>query len=94
MERKRAIVRSPLIKQFQPKDDLEAFAENVLEQISHTIAVTPFIVVPADQFEESVVQANPRAGIKNGRGSTVNEIGADHLGGQHRFHSLCFLFHF
>jgi hypothetical protein len=44
------------------------------QEIDATIAVAPLVVVPADQFEKSFIEADSRAGIKNTRGLAMNEI--------------------
>jgi len=50
-----------------------------LQQLHATIAVTPFVVVPAYEFEEPLVQFNTRAGVINRRGLGVDEVGAHHF---------------
>ena len=56
---------------------LQPSLDHVFQQIRHAMAVTPFVVVPTDQFEETVVQLDARALIENRRRLAMNEIGAD-----------------
>lgn len=36
--------------------ELEAFADDVFHEIDDAVAVTPFVVIPADELEELAVQ--------------------------------------
>jgi len=49
-------------------------ARDVAEEVDAAVAITPLVVVPADQLEEAFVQTDAGSGIKNTRGLTVNEI--------------------
>ena len=44
---------------------LETFADHVLDQVANAVAVTPLVVVPADQLEEPLVQLDARAAVKD-----------------------------
>lgn len=50
---------------------------NVAKEIDAAIAITPFVVVPADKFEESLVQTDSGTGIKDTGVLAVDEIGRD-----------------
>src|ERR1051325_1449088 len=63
----------------KPRSKLNSLFHYVPQQIGHAIAVAPFVVVPADQFEKPFVQLNARAFIINRGGIAVNEIAADHF---------------
>ena len=44
---------------------LDTLFNHVGEQIAHAVAVTPLVVVPANQLEERIVQADTGAGIED-----------------------------
>src|SRR5437763_9690939 len=66
---------SPLTKHGRTRS--QSFFDHVLQQISHAIAVAPFVVVPAHQLEEALVQFDPGAFVENRGSRAVNEIRAD-----------------
>jgi len=41
--------------------------EHVADQVDHTVAVAPLVVVPRDELDEVVVQSNPGLGIEDAR---------------------------
>jgi hypothetical protein len=56
-----------------------SFANHELQQVRHAAAIAPLVVIPAHQLEETLVQLDARATVKDGRGLAVNEIRADDL---------------
>ena len=51
---------------FEFKSNLQPLAENVIQQITNAIAVTPFVIIPADELEEAAVQFDTGTGIEDG----------------------------
>ena len=51
----------------------------MLEEIDAAVAVAPLVVVPADQLEEPLVQADARARVEDAGGWAVDEVGRDHF---------------
>ena len=51
----------------------------MLDQIAHAIAIAPFVVVPAHELEEALVQLDTGAGVVDGRSFRMDEVGADHF---------------
>lgn len=45
---------------------LDAFGNDVFHKVNHAIAVTPLVVIPADQLEEFVVQLDATARVEDG----------------------------
>src|SRR4051794_25752641 len=58
---------------------LETFLDHVFEQIAYAVAVSPFVVVPADEFEEPIVKLDSGTFIVDRRRFAVNEIAADNF---------------
>src|SRR5262249_14407606 len=58
---------------------LQPLADDVLQQVRDAVAVTPFIIVPAHELEEPLVQLNAGALIEDRRGSAVDEVAGDDL---------------
>jgi hypothetical protein len=50
---------------------------NVLDKVAYTTRVTPFIIVPSDEFDKVGVQLDSSIGIKDGRSSVAYEIGGN-----------------
>ena len=66
--------RSPRCRNERRISPLQAFADHELQEVNNTVAVAPFVVVPADQFEEVAVQFDRRTGIVDRAGGIVNEV--------------------
>jgi len=60
---------------------LEAL-DNIFQQINAAIRIAPFVVIPADQFEESGVQSDPGTSIENAGMAVVEKISLDDLVGR------------
>ena len=58
---------------------LDTFLDHVGEEVAHAVAVTPFIVVPADQLEEAAVQGDTGTDIENGGKRAMDEVAGDDL---------------
>ncbi len=52
---------------------------DVSHQVDDAVGVAPFVVVPTDEFEEVGVQLDRAAGVEDGGGFVVDEIGGDDL---------------
>src|SRR5260221_8472207 len=67
---------------------MSLLSDHVLEQVHAAIRVTPLVVVPADELEESAVQLDAAARVKNARMRVVNEVARHHLIGGVRENAL------
>src|SRR5437660_4093535 len=54
-------------------------ADHVLEQIDAALRIAPFVVVPADELEEAVVQLDAAARVEDARMRIMNEVRGDHF---------------
>jgi hypothetical protein len=52
---------------------------NVRDEVEHTTAVTPLVVVPADKLDELVVESNTGLGVEDRRVGVAVEIAGDDL---------------
>ena len=50
-----------------------------LQQFDATIGISPFVVVPADEFKEAIVECHTGTGIENRRTRIVNKVARNHL---------------
>ena len=55
---------------------LEPLLNDVTNEVANAIAVTPFIVVPAHQFEEAIIELDTGALVEDRTRLGVDEIGA------------------
>src|ERR1700759_2807917 len=58
---------------------LFVWLQDVLQQIDTSIRIAPFVIVPADQFEESTVQPHAGRAIEDARVRAVEKICRDNL---------------
>ncbi len=49
------------------------------EKIDAAVAVAPLVIVPADQLEKSLIEADAGGGVEDAGVLAVNEIGRDHF---------------
>ena len=56
------------------KRRLQPFADHVFQQVADAVAVAPFVVVPAHQLEEALVQFNAGALVENRGGFAMDEV--------------------
>src|SRR6185369_12299442 len=57
-------------------------SDHVFDQVSYPATISPLVVVPADQLEKALIQLDAGAGVVDGRGGVVDEVGAhDFVGG-------------
>jgi len=52
---------------------------HVAEQVEHTTAVAPLVVVPADELDEVLVQADAGLGVEDGRGRVTVQVAGDEV---------------
>lgn len=52
---------------------------HVAQEIEHTTAVAPLVVVPGDELDEVVVKADAGLGIKDGGVGVAVEVGGDNV---------------
>ena len=48
------------------------------DEVNYFVAVTPFVVVPADQFHKVTVEGDTCGSVEHGSTGFVNEVGADY----------------
>ena len=56
---------------------LNALLQDVAQEVSDTVAVAPFVVVPAEQLEKLAVELDAGAGVKDRGGRAMDEVRAD-----------------
>lgn len=50
---------------------------HVAEQVKHTAGVAPLVVVPGDELDEVVVEADAGLGVEDGAGRVTAQVGRD-----------------
>ena len=50
---------------------------HVAQQVEHTAGVAPLVVVPGDELDEVVVQADAGLGVEDGAGRVTAQVGRD-----------------
>ena len=50
---------------------------HVAQQVKHTAGVAPLVVVPGDELDEVVVQADAGLGVEDGAGRVTAQVGRD-----------------
>src|SRR5262249_36581965 len=60
-------------------NSLLTLADHVFQQIDTTIRIAPFVVVPANQLEETIVEFNSGAGVEYTRIRIVDEVRRHHF---------------
>src|SRR5690242_13903387 len=61
-----------------PKTPL-ALANHVAQQIDAAVGVAPFVVVPANELEEAIIQLDSRAGVEDAGVLVVDEVAGHDL---------------
>ena len=58
---------------------LDAFLDDVVEEVDDTVGVAPLVVVPRDELDEGRGELMPATCVEDGRARVALEVGGDDL---------------